>query len=175
MPQVIVKAAIDKFYFALNLNARRRPYIGASCTPAEDVTVKAAQEFHRRNPSVSARRGVPDFQEARRRHAALLDTYYSKVCHVRLAMEGNDPVGGFVVLDGELIALHNVKQGKGDWMLREAVSLGADRLDCFDIPYLIDLYYRHGFREVLREPNTTKGRPDVVWMRLHEGTQHEQE
>lgn len=52
-------------------------------------------------------------------------------------------------------------------MMREAVALGADRLDTFDVPHLIALYKRHGFREVLREPNHTKGKPDVVWMRRY--------
>lgn len=171
MPQVIVKSTMDQFYFALNHAARVRPIIGMwGCSPAEDISLQVAKEFHRRNPSVNARRGAHDFREARRKHAALLDNFYSKVCHVRLAKEGNTAVGGFVVLDGELLGLHNVHHGKGDWMLREAVGLGANRLDCFDVPHLIEMYERHGFREILREPNTTKGQPDVVWMRLHEGT-----
>lgn len=162
MPQVIVKVDGDKFYYAMNYNARRRHEIGTSCAGAEAITLRCAQEFHRRNPSsLQVTRSTVD----RAAHKRKLDTYHDKVCHIRVCKEGNDTVGGFVVLDGELLGLHNIRKGTGDWMMREAVSLGANRLDCFDIPHLIELYERHGFREILREANHTKGQPDVVWMR----------
>lgn len=161
MPQVIVKVPMDKFYYALNHAARRRPEIATSCTRAEDLCIKTSGEFHRRNPQTLA----VTLSTKPGDHKRKLENYYSKVCHVRLAMEGNDPRGGFIVLDGELLGLHSLDKGKGDWMMREAVSLGADRLDCFDIPHLIDLYQRHGFKEILREPNNKAGGQDVVWMR----------
>lgn len=161
MPQVIVRVAMDQFYYALNYNARRRPEIAASCTRAEDICIMTSNEFHRRNPN----KVVVGKATNRQEWAAKVENYYSKVCHVRVATEGNDKRGGFVVIDGELVGFHHVDKGKGDWLLAEAVSLGANRLDCFDIPHLLDLYYRHGFREVLREPNHKKGAPDVVWMR----------
>lgn len=165
MPQVILKVAMDQFYYAINFNSRRRPDIGTSCARGEDICVRTSQEFHRRNPQDSLlskrERTVIDHNV----HQRKIDNFYDKVCHVRVVAEGNDKRGGFVVLDGELLGFHHVDKGKGDWMLREAVKLGADRLDCYDIPHLIDLYERHGFREILREPNTKKGQPDVVWMR----------
>ena len=157
MPQVLVKVAPDAFYYALVTNASRRPQIRAACADASGILIACSSEFHRRNPKM-----VP---HERRVWQARIDEFHDKVCHIRLATDGNDKRGGFVVLDGELLGFHNVDCGRGDWMMRWAVALGANRLDCFDIPHLIDLYERHGFREILREPNTTKGQPDVVWMR----------
>jgi hypothetical protein len=163
MPQVIVKATLEQFYYALATNAGRRQDIRNGCSPAADIVSQVSSEFQRRNPSTTEHSGQRMPRNAQ--HEAKIDNFYRKVCHVRLAKEGNDPVGGFVVMDGELVGLHNIRNGSGDWMLREAVNLGADRLDCFDVPHLIDLYQRHGFREILREPNHTKGKPDIVWMR----------
>lgn len=164
MPQVIVRASLESFYYALCTNAGRRQDIRNSCTPAGDIVSQVSKEFQRRNPSAIEHSGQRVPRNAA--HEAKIDNFYKKVCHVRLVKEGNDPVGGFVVLDGELVGLHNIRLGRGDWMLREAVSLGANRLDCFDVPHLIDLYQRHGFYEILREPNHNKGGPDVVWMRM---------
>jgi hypothetical protein len=160
MPQVIVKAAPDAFYYALETNKGRRDIIRTSCHDGADVTLKCAQEYHRLMPSAHM---MP--VSGRSLTKARQDWFHKHHCHIRLCKEGDRADGGFVVLSGELLGLHNVKPGTGDWMMREAVSLGADRLDTFDIPHLIALYKRHGFREVLREPNTTKGKPDVVWMR----------
>lgn len=160
MAQILLQVSGDKFYYLLNHNARRRPEIAACTSSAEEISLRCAQEFHRLNPPKD--RGIPFDRKA---HAAKLDRYHRQTCHIRAAVDGPDYCGGFVVLAGELLGLHNVRRGSGDWMLREAVALGADRLDTFDIPHLIDLYTRHGFREVLREPNHTAGQPDVVWMR----------
>lgn len=161
MPQVLVKVTPDAFYYAFNHNARRRDQIRVSPILSEQVTLRCAQEFHRLNP---AKLGTPLDRKA---HQAKIDRFHDKHCHIRLAtdMDGGNKLGGFVVLSGELIGLHHIERGHGDWLMQEAVSLGADRLDCYDIPHLINLYERHGFREILREPNTTKGQPDVVWMR----------
>lgn len=83
-----------------------------------------------------------------------------------VSAEGNDKRGGFLVVDGELQGLHSIDKGNGDWLLRAAVEqYGANRLDTFDIPNLMALYTRHGFHEVLREPNINGAGPDVIWMR----------
>ena len=160
MPQVLVQVTPDAFYYAFNHNARRRDQIRVSPILAENVTLRCAQEFHRRNPAKNP--GVPHDRKA---HQAKIDRFHRLHCHVRVATENNDHRGGFVVLSGELIGLHHVDPGHGDWLMQHAVALGADRLDCYDIPHLIELYKRHGFREVLREANHTAGQPDVVWMR----------
>lgn len=162
MPQVLVKAAMDKFYYALNHNRRRRPVIATGCATAEEVVLRTGQEFQRRNPQTLAVTLSTNRQDWKRR----VDDYYEKVCHVRLAKELNDSVGGFVVVDGELIGLHNIHPGCGDWMLRDAIALGANRLDTYAVPHLLELYTKHGFREVLREPNKIiKGGVPVVFMR----------
>lgn len=162
MPQVLVKASMDRFYYALNHNRRRRPLIATGCATAEEVVLRCGQEFHRKHPQTLAVTMSTSRKDWQRKVA----DYYDKVCHVRLAKELNDSVGGFVVVDGELIGLHNIREGCGDWMLCDAISLGANRLDTYDIPHLVDLYKRHGFREVLREPNKIiKGGAAVIFMR----------
>ncbi|ANH51118.1 hypothetical protein FDH02_gp42 [Pseudomonas phage VSW-3] len=161
MPQVILKVPMEQYYYALNHNARRRPEIRMGCTPAEELCIITSKEFHRRNPQTLAVTMSTTRKDWQKRVA----NFYDKVCHVRVAAEGNDKRGGFVVMDGELLTLHSIDKGNGDWLMREALSLGANRLDTFDIPYLIEFYQKHGFREILREKNTKKGMPDIVWMR----------
>lgn len=158
MAQVLVKAAPDAFYYALNHNARRRYQVYENCATAEDVATLIAKEFWRLNPARDRATGDEP-------HQSRLDRFYRLNCHVRVASDCNDHQGGFVVLSGELLGFHNIKKGTGDWMMREAVALGADRLYTFDVSHLINLYTRHGFREVLREPNFYPGKPDVVFMR----------
>ena len=71
---------------------------------------------------------------------------------------------GFAVRkDGELVFVHSLTRGLGDALVDCARNRGANRLDCFD-GYLVDLYGRHGFVEVDRQPNYVAGGPDVVWM-----------
>lgn len=160
MAQVIVKAGPDAFHYALETNKGRRAVVREGCSTKEEVTLRCAQEFHRLNSK------SPSFR-VRTRHQQndLIEQFHKRHCHIRLCKEGDRADGGFIVLCGELIGMHNVKPGTGDWMMREAVRLGADRLDTYDVPHLIQLYTKHGFREVLREPNIKKGQPDVVWMR----------
>lgn len=159
MPQVIVKASPDAFHYALETNKGMRWQVREGCSTRKEVTLSCAQEFHR----LYTKPGAPT--RTRAGQNSRITEFHAKHCHIRLCKDGNVAVGGFIVLSGELIGLHNIFSGKGDWMMREAVSLGADRLDTYDVPQLIALYERHGFREVLREANTIKGQPDVVWMR----------
>lgn len=161
MPQIILQVPMEKYYYALNHNARRRPEICGSVTPAEELCLIISREFHRRNPQTL----LVTLSTRRNDWAKRVADFYTKVCHVRVAADGNDKRGGFVVMDGELMTLHSIDKGNGDWLMREALRLGANRLDTYDIPYLISFYQKHGFREVLREANTKKGMPDVVWMR----------
>lgn len=155
MSSIILKVKSEKFYYALNHNRRRREVVASGGSTAEEITLRVAQEFHRwKDKYVS----TP--------HKALLESFYSRYCHVRLAIApGNDARGGFIVLGGELMGLHSVDPGNGDWLMRAAIELGADRLDCFDVPHLVDLYQRHGFKEILREKHLIGGHPDVIWMR----------
>lgn len=90
--------------------------------------------------------------------------FYKKHCIIRIAKQDAETVGGYCVLDGELLCLHNKQKGKGDWMLDHAKSDGAVRLNCFDVPPLTELYTRHGFKVVNRQPNWVEGEPDVLIM-----------
>lgn len=165
MTQVIAKVTLEKFVHALNHARRRFPLVGASCTHEGTLAIKCADEFRRRyTAQLSQIMGTNPT-----RHKRNIDEFYSRHCHLMLVFEGSEVVGGYCVLSGELMALWNIRKGKGDWMMQHAINDGADRLDHFDIPALCNLYERHGFREVLREPNNPKlrpaGGPDVIFRR----------
>ncbi|MEU9126599.1 hypothetical protein AB0D08_00530 [Kitasatospora sp. NPDC048540] len=67
--------------------------------------------------------------------------------------------------DLELIGLFSLVKGRGECLITEALTAGAERLDCFD-GFLPKLYERFGFRETERVANWTPGEPDVVFMAL---------
>lgn len=72
---------------------------------------------------------------------------------------------GFAVGDdGELRSLFSIERGKGEALVKAAVSKGATWLTCFDNGYLVELYMRCGFDVVTREKNWFDGKPDVVRM-----------
>mgnify|MGYP001561764868 CR=1 FL=1 len=76
-----------------------------------------------------------------------------------------DKASGYSIKPGgELVNVFSSSKGRGDELVKSAVDQGALHLDAFD-PYLPKLYGKHGFKEVSREPNWTKGGPDVVFMR----------
>ncbi len=83
-----------------------------------------------------------------------------------LAYVNGQAACGYAIKDtGELCYVHALIRGCGDALVRDAITNGAKRLDCFD-GYLVSLYARHGFVEVGRIPNYTKGDPDVVYMEV---------
>lgn len=66
--------------------------------------------------------------------------------------------------EGELVYVFSLERGRGDALVSSATGHDdATRLDCFD-GYLVNLYKKHGFDVVRREPNWTPGSPDVVFM-----------
>lgn len=75
-------------------------------------------------------------------------------------------IGGYAVINEELCSLWCTDEGKGGWLVQSAIYDGATRLECFDIPHLINLYNSKGFVETFREPNWTIGQPDVVYMKI---------
>lgn len=81
-----------------------------------------------------------------------------------------DHASGFAIrADGELVLVFSTVRGRGDELVRTAVELGADRLDCF-AGYLVDLYGRHGFATVEVEPNWSGAHlPAVHYMRTVSG------
>lgn len=79
---------------------------------------------------------------------------------------GDGGTCGFIVRNGgELIAVFSLVKGRGDSLVKAAIAMGAEYLDCFD-GYLPKLYAKHGFVTVKRELNWTVGGPDVVYMQV---------
>lgn len=152
---VIVKVDVQTWHNAFSTVRSRDGLVRAMTSEPMGVVGECGAEFHRRRSMALSAGSRESSRDA-------LERFYSETCHLRLAKEGNRVVGGFVVLDGTLMGLWG--RGIGDWLVREAISLGAEKLDCFD-GYLPGFYAKHGFREILREPNITDLRGDVVWMR----------
>jgi hypothetical protein len=83
-----------------------------------------------------------------------------------------DGKSGFAIKpDGDIVSAFSSDKGGGrlDNIMKTAISHGGTKLDAFDklateTKGLPDLYSKHGFKEVKREPNWTKGDPDVVYM-----------
>ena len=96
-------------------------------------------------------------------HAEQEAEFYRERCKLFLAMDGNTVVGGFGVLNGELIGLFAWPGTWGVWLLLRAMGEGATRLNCFD-GFLPEYYAKYGWREVRREPNYKAGGPDVIYM-----------
>lgn len=155
--QVQVRVTLERFVHALNFARRNDERVRASLMDEGEVALKVANEFRRLNPAPTVK-VLAAMREKEHQ-------FYSKHCHLYLCMDGNEVRGGYCVLSGELLCLWNHDRSTGDWMLRHALELGADRLDHFDLPPLNDLYHRHGFKEIFREPNWVPGKPDVIWRR----------
>lgn len=157
MAQVLIRQySMDPLVHALASNPRRRPLIREGCASGGEVGCKISEVWHcwRRAGQFGH---VPDRRAQERE-------FYASQCIVYTAQEGNDRRGGFAVLQGELIGLHHVDKGHGDWLMRAAVDAGAWRLNCFADPHLLSLYNRHGFNTVQVERNTNPTGPDVHYM-----------
>lgn len=77
----------------------------------------------------------------------------------------DDGVTGYAINKGELISVFSLFKGQGKAIVTDAINNGAWKLDCFD-GYLKGFYESFGFKVIRREPNWTKGEPDVLFMRL---------
>lgn len=171
--QIILSANIQQFENALSLNGRRddigerAAQIRGSCSLPTTITLRVAEAYKRIYPERPVTLHAGEIVSVRTRElaAANLKRFYANNCTIRLAYEGAQQVGGYVVLEGELLGFHNIRKGVGEWMLRQAIKDGANRLDCF-AGHAERLYHKHGFREVIRELNKEAGGPDVVWMRM---------
>jgi hypothetical protein len=169
---IILSANINQFVNALSLNGRRTDIgeraalIRQNCAEIASIALKVAEEYKRIYPQREPTMYAGDVVAVRSKElaAANLKRFYENNCTIRLCYEGAEQVGGYVVLSGELLGFHNIRKGAGEWMLRQAIKDGAERLDCF-AGHAEALYHKWGFREVLREANRVTGGPDVVFMR----------
>jgi hypothetical protein len=91
--------------------------------------------------------------------------FWQSRCRVRVAVEYDVTLGGYIVLNGELKALWSDRSGLGRKLIVDAIKQGAYKLTCFD-GYLVGLYSQFGFEVVSREPNWVEGGPDCVRMEL---------
>lgn len=162
--QVITKATLDQFQNAVGLNRRltgsedalrRASQINISLSPTYEIVGAVALAYRK---FVASTRDEPS-----------KESFFGKTCKIRLchstsAVLKTQPCGGYVVIKDELLAFHNTERGAGAWLLDHAVSDGARKLSCLDVAHLINLYNSRGFKEVRREFNEVKGRPDVVWL-----------
>ena len=80
----------------------------------------------------------------------------------------DDEFSGFGIVRKtmELVNVFSLKKGRGKDLLKSAISLGANNLDCFD-GYLVDFYKSQGFTTDRVEPNWTQGEPSVHYMVLN--------
>lgn len=167
--QVITKATLDQFQNALGLNRRadwhasqdgQRVYqIDTNVSPTHEIVSQVANEYwdwrNKLDPVPGHKEGLEKWEAA---------VCKIRLCHMADAAVKSRAVGGYIVLQDELLAFHNGIRGAGLWMLDHAINDGATKLSCFDVPHLIKLYQSRGFVEVHRQWNKTRGKPDVVWM-----------
>ena len=81
----------------------------------------------------------------------------------RLVYDGVHCTGGYCVINGELCSFWSTIDGRGTWLLDNAIADGAYHLNCFD-GYLTTLYSQRGFKEYKRLPNWNSNGPDVIFM-----------
>ena len=81
----------------------------------------------------------------------------------RLVYDETQCTGGYCVINGELCSFWSTVDGRGLWLLDNAISDGAIHLNCFD-GYLTTLYSQRGFKEYKRLPNWNSNGPDVIYM-----------
>ena len=159
MPQVLIEVPLNTFINALDYNRGHSQAYRESLSSGGEIALKVAEAYHEYKKDDRVL-GLSQLE-----HKAKLSKFYREECRIMLAFDGNTPVGGYAVLQGELLAFHNVRRGCGTWMLDRAVADGAERLDCFAVPRLVELYSSRGFREVRREAHWSDStKPDVVWM-----------
>jgi hypothetical protein len=163
--QIMVNTDLSGLLSSLQLAKRGTDYeraaqVQLSCTDASELVMLYAETF--RNLCMPTEGTEPD----RMRHKQRLQDYHKNDCCIRVAKEGNRTVGGYMVLQGQLLAFHHHLRGRGLWMLDDALHHGANKLTCFDLPPLVKLYTERGFEVTGRLDNWNQGGPDVLSMGL---------
>lgn len=178
---IILKADLNQFQNALGLNRRasfteaqdgqRVHQINLSISPTPDVVLACAEAFwaERNKTDPDRRTDIFAFKEAFERDNLKIRLAYDSITRSLSGVQLRPrATGGYIVLNGELLALHSVIRGRGTWLLDNAINDGAVRLNCHNVPRLLALYESRGFKEVHRAPDLIEGRPDVVWMERNE-------
>lgn len=80
-----------------------------------------------------------------------------------LTLDGNAGFG--ITKDGELINVFSIKRSAGNMLVQTAIQNGAKHLNCYN-GMLSEFYGRNGFVEYDRQPNSEKGKPDIIYMKL---------
>lgn len=84
----------------------------------------------------------------------------------RLFISNDGRAGYAIAPDGELKWVWSTQRGYGKPAVQHALQNGARHLSAYDNGKLVKFYSGQGFAEYHREPNWTKGEPDVVFMRI---------
>lgn len=152
MAQVIIRQySTDPLVHTVASNARRRPQIRDTLQDSGLWACDKAEQFRTlTEPGLSI--WQPHEFSLHRRLA--LRRWYEEHCKIYTAQEGNDRRGGFAIVYGNLEQLHHVERGRGDWLVANAISLGAVTLNCLAVPHLLDLYHRNGFETIEVQDNT---------------------
>lgn len=142
--QILLRSELTQFLSSLELTKRyadpiRAQQVRECLTPGLELVIQVAEYYRKVYPERCSTR-----LETKRREKE----FFAEHCHIMVAHEDSRPVGGFIVLGDELLALHSKHRGKGDWLMQHAVNLGAKRLDCFAVPQVVELYERYGFKAV---------------------------
>lgn len=154
--QTIAKVSLNAFINGFSEARDNNPMIAANTSTPDEIVEKICAAADAVGHKVGLALAVKRYDSMSR--------FFSKECHIRATFDGKEYTGGYIVLNGELLALHSTRKGSGEWLVRCALEDGANHLDCFDVDRLVNLYHKYGFVTADRVPNTTPGEPDVVYM-----------
>ena len=107
---------------------------------------------YKQAPSHLFKKIVDDVREKGDMFKANIHPYSSKEYSQMKTFLSPDGKSGYALKpDGELVSVFSLEKGRGDNLVRHAVSEGASKLDAYDIRNkLPDLYKKHGFEEMSR-------------------------
>lgn len=159
-----------KVFYSLNYARRVRPVVASGCSTEGELALAVGEMYQRK---LSAHRGRRDAltrlelkqfdQQFFANHCKSFIVYGDRP---ESGCEVPDKIAGFIILDGELMGLRSIHKGLGDWFMQHAIDNGAVLLQCWQEPYLIDFYTRHGFHITEVEPSNTNDPRQVVTMEL---------
>lgn len=152
--QTIIGASLLDFMRAFELNYKQCAKVQRGCSTPDEIRLGLSTAFWADRAKDHIERFRPFFaaewEEAR--------------LTVRLIVQDNNAVGGYILHDGELKAFHNVTEGRGWWMFQHALEDGCKTLDCFeDNKAMRRLVEAAGFALGRLEPNRAGHGPGVCY------------